>query len=83
MYYYYNFLIRNSIPAHISELINHHLESERENFIHQMLGKLSTSEVEISKLIEANNTLSKKISLLEKEIHFKNQVKFSYLLLLE
>ena len=55
------------IPAHLSEVINSHLESERERFIHSMVTKVASLELDLSKATATNKTLSHKISLLEKE----------------
>mmetsp|Transcript_4715 Transcript_4715/g.6575 ORF Transcript_4715/g.6575 Transcript_4715/m.6575 type:complete len:1100 (+) Transcript_4715:55-3354(+) len=53
------------IPAHIAEIIDRHLESDREFFIHQMLLKLSNVEVEHHKLITTHKALQQKNSTLE------------------
>ncbi len=56
------------IPAHLSEIIDRHMESEREKFIHQAVTKLASLELELGKTVDANSSLKHKISLMEKDV---------------
>ena len=56
------------IPAHIGEVINHHLESDREQFIHQIISQLSSTKVELLKCQEAVAEKNKVIAILEPEV---------------
>ena len=56
------------IPAHLSEIMDKHLENERENFIHQIVGKLSNLEVDLSKSQEVISAQSSKIKRMEAEL---------------
>lgn len=56
------------IPAHLSEVINSHLESERERFIHSIVTKVASLELDLSKSAATNKSLTQKISHLEKEL---------------
>ncbi len=55
------------IPAHLSEVITQHLEGERERFIHQIVTKLSSMELELDKNVDINSTLNAKILSMEKD----------------
>ena len=56
------------IPAHIGEVINHHLESDREQFIHEIISQLSSTKVDLLKCQEALAQKCKAIAILEPEV---------------
>jgi hypothetical protein len=56
------------IPAHLGEVINKHLESDREQFIHQIITQLSTVKVDLLKAQETVILRNRTISNLEPEV---------------
>jgi hypothetical protein len=56
------------IPAHLGEVINRHLEDNREQFIHQLITQLSTTKIELQKSNEMVNRKSHSIKVLEREV---------------
>lgn len=57
------------VPSHISEIIERFLVSDRENYVHELIQKLSTVEVELSSLKKVNHTMREDI---EKASHYRN-----------
>jgi len=53
------------IPAHLSELLDKHLENERERYIHQLVSHLSTVETELVRAREKNAALISRVGKLE------------------
>lgn len=49
------------IPAHLSEIINAFLKSEREQYIHQIMDKCASYEVENKRLADANASATKRL----------------------
>mmetsp|Transcript_25813 Transcript_25813/g.24647 ORF Transcript_25813/g.24647 Transcript_25813/m.24647 type:complete len:1282 (+) Transcript_25813:133-3978(+) len=56
------------IPAHLGEVINKHLESDRETFIHQVITQLSTVKVDLLKSQETVIFRNRTIANLEPEV---------------
>jgi hypothetical protein len=56
------------VPAHLGEVINRHLEDNREQFIHQLITQLSTTKIELQKSNEMVNRKSHSIKVLEREV---------------
>lgn len=56
------------IPAHLGEVINRHLESDREQFIHQIITQLSTVKVDLLKCQETLIFKNRTIANLEPEV---------------
>lgn len=56
------------IPAHISEVINRHLESDREHFIHRLISQLSSAKIDLLKCQETIVQRGKIIASLEPEV---------------
>jgi hypothetical protein len=64
------------IPAHLSEVINRHLEDNREQFIHQLITQLSTTKLELQKSNEMVNRKSHSIKVLEREISYDKKTQY-------
>ena len=65
------------IPAHLSEIMDKHLENERESFIHQIIGKLSNLEVDLLKSQEVISAQSSKIKRMEAELLSNKRVQLA------
>ena len=65
------------IPAHLSEIMDKHLENERENFIHQIVSKMSNLEVDLLKNQEIISAQSSKIKRMELELVSNKRVQMA------
>ena len=64
------------VPAHLGEVINRHLEDNREQFIHQLITQLSTTKLELQKSNEMGNRKSHSIKALEREVSSGKKTQF-------
>lgn len=65
------------IPAHLSELLDRHLQSERERYIHQILTHMSIVDVDLAKAKEKSTAQQQRISKLEAEVARGRRVELS------
>lgn len=66
------------LPNHLYEVINKHLESERERFIHTLVSKLGTLEVDMSKSQEIIASQSAKMNKMEAEISRGRRIEVAF-----
>lgn len=67
------------IPTYISETINHHLKTENERYVHSIIYKSSTIELEKQKVQEENEYLKKTIMELENKLNISKANELSIL----